>query len=86
MAPHRGVLILVLGIVGFVVCAPVGIAAWIMGKQDLAKMDAGQMDPEGRQMTNIGKILGIIAMVFMVIIIVFVILGFVAGGAAAVNQ
>ena len=86
MAPHRGVLILVLGIVGFVVCAPVGIAAWIMGKQDLAKMDAGQMDPEGRQMTNIGKILGIIAMVFMVIIIVFVILGLVAGGAAAVNQ
>ena len=86
MAPHRGVLILILGIVGLVVCAPAGIAAWIMGKQDLAKMDAGQMDPEGRQMTNIGKILGIIAMVFMVIIIVFVILGFVAGGAAAVNQ
>jgi len=86
MAPHRGVLILILGIVGLVVCAPAGIAAWIMGKQDLAKMDAGQMDPEGRQMTNIGKILGIIAMVFMVIGLIFVILGLVAGGAAAINQ
>ena len=84
MSPHRGVMILVMGIVGLVVCAPVGIAAWIMGRQDLAKMDAGQMDPEGRQLTNIGKILGIIATVLIAIgIIMAVISTVLSGGAAA---
>ena len=68
MAPHRGVMVLVLGILSLVLsCFPLGIAAWIMGKQDLAKMAAGSMDPEGRQMTNIGKILGIISLVLFAV-------------------
>lgn len=48
MKPHRGVLILVLGILGLVICQPVGIAAWLMGSNDLKEMDSGAMDPEGR--------------------------------------
>lgn len=85
MKPHRGVLILILGIVSLVVCAPVGIGAWLMGKADLAEMDAGTMDAEGRQLTNIGKILGIIAMVLFVLGIVFFVLMMALGalGAAA---
>jgi preprotein translocase subunit Sss1 len=59
MAPHRGTMILVLGIVGFF-CFLVAIAAWLMGKKDLAEMDAGRMDPAGRQNTKIGMILGIV--------------------------
>lgn len=65
MKPHRGTLILVLGILGLVVCAPIGIAAWIMGKGDLAEMDAGVMDPSGRSMTNAGKICGLIATILL---------------------
>ena len=61
MKPHRGVLILILGILGLVICAPAGTVAWILGNGDLQQMDAGAMDPEGRQLTQIGKILGIIA-------------------------
>ncbi len=73
MQPHRGTLILVLGILSLVVFQPLGIFAWIMGNTDLKEMDAGRMDPEGRQQTNIGKILGIISCVLMI----FSVLGFV---------
>jgi predicted Zn finger-like uncharacterized protein len=69
--PHRGVLILILGIVSLVlvgvqagICLPLplitGLISWIMGGSDLRKMNAGQMDPEGRGMTLAGYICGII--------------------------
>ena len=67
MKPHRGTLILVLGILGLVVCGPLGIAAWIMGSGDLKEMDAGTMDPSGRGNTNAGKICGIIATVLTIL-------------------
>ena len=60
MQPHRGVLILVFGILGLVMCQIFSIVAWVMGKSDLAEMDAGRMDPEGRSLTKAGQILGII--------------------------
>jgi len=65
MKPHRGTLVLVLGILSLIVCAPLGIASWIMGNTDLREMDGGLMDPEGRSMTLAGKICGIIACVLM---------------------
>jgi predicted Zn finger-like uncharacterized protein len=69
LEPHRGTLILVFGILslvlGFLICAlffpGFGIPAWIMGNGDLRKMRAGQMDPEGESMTNIGRILGMVS-------------------------
>jgi hypothetical protein len=61
MKPHRGVNILVFGILGFVVCQLFGIAAWVMGNRDLQEMDAGIMDPSGRDLTKAGRICGIIA-------------------------
>jgi hypothetical protein len=67
MKPHRGTLILVLGILGLVICGPLGIAAWIMGSGDLKEMDAGTMDPSGRSNTNVGKICGIIATILMIV-------------------
>jgi hypothetical protein len=59
--PHRGAVILVLGILGLVYCFPLAIAAWIMGNNDLREIDSGRMDPQGRSMTNVGRILGIIS-------------------------
>jgi predicted RNA-binding Zn-ribbon protein involved in translation (DUF1610 family) len=58
LAPHRGGLILALGILGWVVCFPLGIAAWVMGSSDLREMAAGRMDPQGEGLTRAGKILG----------------------------
>jgi hypothetical protein len=60
MQPHRGGLILALGIIGIVLCFVCGIFAWVMGNTDLREMDAGRMDPGGRSLTQAGKICGII--------------------------
>jgi hypothetical protein len=88
--PHRGVLILVLGIIGLVACPLLGVAAWIMGSGDLKKMEDGVMDPEGKSNTQIGKILGIVATIILCIQLVFIVL-WVAGmafffGAVATNK
>jgi hypothetical protein len=73
---HRGTLILVLGILGLVICPILGIIAWVMGSGDLKQMQAGRMDPEGRGLTQAGKILGIVSVVFMAIgILWFIVMG-----------
>lgn len=62
MKPHRGTLILVLGILSLVMCGIfTGIPAWLMGNGDLKEMEAGTMDRSGEQLTKIGKILGMIS-------------------------
>ena len=73
MKPHRGTLILVLGILSLVVCAFLGIPAWIMGNNDLAAMNAGQMDPAGRSTTNAGRICGMIGTILLILSVLLVI-------------
>lgn len=67
LTPHRGGLILALGIVSLVACQFLGVAPWLMGKADLQEMEAGRMDPEGRGLTDAGRILGIVSLVMCVI-------------------
>jgi predicted Zn finger-like uncharacterized protein len=67
LQPHRGTLILVLGILSIVVCGFLGPVAWIMGSHDLKEIRAGRMDPEGEGTTNGGRICGIIGTILMVI-------------------
>ncbi len=69
--PHRGNLILTLGIVSIVTAwtlGPVGliigIFAWVMGQRDLKKMRANVMDPQGMGSTQAGWICGIIGTAF----------------------
>jgi predicted Zn finger-like uncharacterized protein len=62
MAPHRGDTIQLLGILAFFLVPHIlGPIAWIMGRNDLREMDAGRMDPAGRQATQTGKTCGMIA-------------------------
>lgn len=61
--PDRGRLILALGILA--VCLgglglPFGIAAWVMGRKDLAKIRQNAMDPSGYAHTKDGTTCGII--------------------------
>jgi hypothetical protein len=70
MKPHRGVLILVFGILGLVVGQFFGIAAWVMGNNDLQEMNYGQMDPSGRDFTKAGRICGMIATGLLVLQVV----------------
>ena len=78
MKPHRAVVILVFGILSFTACPLFGIAAWVMGNNDLREMDNGWMDPSGRDMTKAGRICGMVGtgllalQVVMIIIIVLV--------------
>src|SRR6516162_1553033 len=65
--PHRGTLILVLGILSLVICGPLGIAAWVMGNNDLASMRRGEMDREGEGTTQAGRICGMIACILMIL-------------------
>ena len=65
--PHRGAMILIFGILGFIVCVVFSPVAWIMGSADLKKIDAGVMDPEGRTLTQVGMILGIIQSCLMLL-------------------
>lgn len=88
LKPHRGTTVLVLGICGFL-CFICGIIAFVMGQNDLKEMDAGVMDRSGRDLTNIGRILGLIftilAVLGIVVQIVLMVLGvgLAAAGAAA---
>ncbi|MHC4212921.1 MAG: DUF4190 domain-containing protein [Planctomycetota bacterium] len=65
--PHRGTLILVLGILGLVCCFICGIIAWVLGSGDLKEMDAGTMDESGRGLTQAGKICGMIGVILWII-------------------
>jgi hypothetical protein len=67
MKPHRGTLILVLGILSLLVCGFLGIPAWVMGNNDLKEIDAGAMDPAGRGNTNAGRICGMIGTILLVV-------------------
>ncbi len=87
--PHRGVMILVLGILGIVLCAICGIVAWVMGNSDLREMQAGRMDKTGEGMTKAGKICGMIGVIlwgiYLVFNIIILLIAIVAGGAAAAS-
>ena len=85
--PHRGGLILALGIVSLVACQFLGIAPWLMGKADLQEMEAGRMDSSGRGLTDAGRILGIVSLAMCVLGIVLgvVWLVFVIGVTAVSN-
>jgi hypothetical protein len=63
MQPHRGVAILILGILSIVFLCPgliFGIIAWVMGNNDLRAMREGRMDPSGEGMTAAGRACAII--------------------------
>ena len=76
-------MILVLGILGLVCCAILGIIAWVMGSGDLKKMNAGLMDPTGRGLTQAGQICGIISAILWIAGVAIWLLVAVLGGAAA---
>jgi len=86
MKPHRGTLVLILGILGLIICGPVGIAAWAMGASDLKEMDAGTMDPSGRGTTQAGKICGMVACILMILGLVIGVLVVALGVGTAVTH
>ena len=82
VTPHRGGVVLALGICALVfnlclvpcIGGLPGIIAWYMGNSDLKAMNRGDMDPEGRGLTQVGMTLGIINIALSVLCLSFAIL------------
>jgi len=73
--PHRGGLILVLGLLGFVVGCPIfSLMAWVMGSGDLREIRSGRMDPSGEGLTRAGQILGMLLAIPWILVAVIVLL------------
>ncbi len=85
LRPHRGGVVLALGILGIVVCFICGIVAWVMGNNDLREMAAGTMDPAGRGLTQAGKICGMIG-VILAIVGIFIWLVILGGSIATMHR
>lgn len=73
IAPHRGVLVCVCGILGFG-CPVFGIVAWILANNDLAGMAKGSVDPAGAALTKLGKTLAIIGICFFALVLLYLLL------------
>jgi hypothetical protein len=60
---------LVLGIMAFVCSCGIftAVPAWIIGKNELARIDAGQSPAAGRTLAQVGMIMGIIGTVLGII-------------------
>ena len=68
--PHRGTLVLTLGLISMLLFSPLGVVAWVLGVLELKAMDRGERDPGGRGTAIAGMIFGIIATVMMVVFLV----------------
>ena len=77
--PHRGTLILVMGLLSWFVCCGFGMVAWYMGSQDIKLMEAGRMDPSGLGITKAGYWIGLVTVVLNLLVIGGVLLLFVIG-------
>jgi hypothetical protein len=86
VTPHRGAIIFVLGIMGWVITCPIlAIMAWVMGSGDLREMRSGRMDPSGMGLTQAGQILGMIySMLWILIFLLFLFIILIGVAAAAV--
>jgi hypothetical protein len=75
LTPHRGVMILCFGLVSLM-CPTLlglifGVLAWNWGTNDLNEMMSGRMDPDGRTLTNVGRILGLVGVCLTAALCVF---------------
>jgi hypothetical protein len=78
----KGMTVLILGILSLVCCSPLGIAAFVMGNNALKEIDAQPGRYGNRQIVQIGRILGIIGMVFLALTLVWFLF---LGGLAALS-
>ncbi len=73
-ASSRSIVALVLGLIGFFFCQPVGIAAWIIGSRERDAIASGESPKAGMGMATAGWILGIIDTVIFILSIIGVII------------
>ena len=70
LLPHRGTLVLVMGILSWFLCCVFGVVAWYLGSQDIKQMNAGRMDPSGLTLTKAGYWIGVCSVLLNLLAIV----------------
>ncbi|MFC2093762.1 DUF4190 domain-containing protein [Bacteroidota bacterium] len=86
-ASTNSIIALVLGILSWVACGILtAIPAWIMGKGEINKINAGHSPQAGKTMATIGMWLGIVNVILWILVIIFVILYFLIVGVFIFSQ
>lgn len=65
--------ILILGICALVLCQALGPFAWFMGNKALAEIDASGGQIGGRDLVNVGRILGMVSSIILGLAVLFVV-------------
>ena len=68
----KGTTVVVLGILSLVACAPLGIVALVMANSALREIDASPGMYGNRQTVQVGRTLGIVGTVLLVLTVLFV--------------
>ena len=74
-ASTQAITALVLGILGVICCGFAAPFAWYFGNQELRAIQAGTSPAAGETLAKIGKILGIIGTVLLILSIFWIFLG-----------
>ncbi|MEW6530880.1 MAG: hypothetical protein AB1473_08605 [Thermodesulfobacteriota bacterium] len=67
---NRADLVLLLGLLSLCLCWPVGLVAWILGRTDLRRIEAGQVSRERVGVLKLGMGLGVVGMALFVATVV----------------
>lgn len=70
---NRGMISLVLGILGLVCCAILGPFAWYLGKAELSAIKRGETPQAGEGIAMAGMILGIVGTAMLILSILWVV-------------
>lgn len=76
----RGVLILVFGLLSVLGISVLGPFAWVMGTSALAEIDGSPTRYRNRQLVEIGRILGIVGTVMLLLVVAMFVVMFVVFG------
>lgn len=83
--PEGASTIFILGLLGLLFCAVLGIFAWTQGNDYMAQCERAGVQPDGLAVA--GRIMGMIATIFLIIGVVgFLFVLLMGGGLAALNN
>lgn len=77
MLPERGVTVLVLGILSLCVCGIMGPIAWVMGNEEMRRINSGMTSPAQRGYVQAGRICGIISSSLIFLCVGFFVFSFI---------
>lgn len=69
----RAVVSVVVGVLGIICCGLLAPIAWYLGNEELRNIDAGRLPESNRGLAQIGKILGIIGTILLVLALLWVV-------------